>query len=337
MYTNNDFIYEATVQLEQLTQVPTQFNSKRKEYDAIITIKDVAFAVEAKAEVRASNKGIVLSDLDKLRGKTKRPILLVARFIAQDLALELRSKGINYLDVAGNAFIREGDLYIFITGQKVQRLTKTNQTRAFQEAGIKLIFHLLNNTDNLQLSYRELAELSDVAIGSISNVMKELEEQNFILKTQSKRVLKNKSELLNRWIIAYNDVLRPKILKKRMRFSTDEQLKNWNHLPIQDVEDMNLWGGEPAAAILTGQLQPEKFYIYTNSNWQVVANEFKLIPDENGEIEIYHMFWREEDKLREKYITPTLLIYADLISSGYDSNIQIANQILDSELSIINR
>ena len=337
MYTNNDFIYNATNQFEQLTQFPANFTSKSKGYDATITINDISFIVEAKAEVRESNKGIVFSDLDKLRSKTTRPIILVARFIAQDLASELRNRSINYLDVAGNAFIKENDLFIFISGQKVQRLTKTNQTRAFQEAGIKLIFHLLRNPDNLQLSYRELAEISDIAIGSISNVMKELEEQNFILKTQSKRILKNKDKLLNRWIIAYNDVLRPKILKKRLRFSTNEQLANWNRLRIQDIEDISLWGGEPAAAILTGQLQPEIFYLYTNTNWQIVAKKLKLIPDTNGEIEIYQKFWKKEDQYSNNLITPPLLVYADLVSSGYDRNIKIAQQILSNELSFINR
>jgi len=75
---------------------------------------------------------------------------------------------------------------------------KTNQTKAFQEVGIKIIFNLLNNPENLQLSYRELAELADVSIGSVSNVIEELEQQTYILKTNTKRILKNKEKLLER-------------------------------------------------------------------------------------------------------------------------------------------
>ncbi|MBA7533669.1 hypothetical protein ES705_25912 [subsurface metagenome] len=262
-------------------------------------------------------------------------MLLVARYLAIDVANELRNIGINYLDVAGNTYIKEGNLFIFISGQKVQRQAKTNQTRAFQEAGIKLIFNLLNNPDNLQLSYRELAELSEIAVGSVSNVMKELEDLNFILKTSSKRVLKNTPDLLNRWIVAYNDVLRPRILKKRMRFSNIEHYSKWDTLPIQDIEDVNLWGGEPGAALLTGQLQPEKFTIYSKGSWQSIAKEFKLVPDENGDVEILQLFWKEEDKIREYYTTPPLLVYADLISSGYDRNLRIAKEILNNELSDI--
>jgi hypothetical protein len=165
--------------------------------------------------------------------------------------------------------------------------------------------------------------------------MKELEDLNFVLKTNAKRVLKNTPELLNRWIVAYNDILRPGIIKKRMRFASIEKYSNWDTLPIQDIGDVNLWGGEPGAAILTGQLQPEKFTIYTNGNWQSIAGTLKLIPDENGEIEILYMFWDKKDKYREQPVTPALLIYADLIGSGHERNIQIAKEILENDLQYI--
>lgn len=335
MYKNNDFIYDASVQFEQLTNIPVEIESKRKEYDAILTMNDIQFIVLAKSEIRASNKGIILSEIKNFKGQSRKPIIVIAKYLAVDIAKEFKKLGINYIDVAGNAFVKEGEIFVFISGQKAQKIAKTKQTRAFQEAGIKLIFNLLMKPDNLQCSYRELAEMTDISIGSVSNVMKELEELNFILKTSTKRILKNTQELLNRWIVAYNDVLRPRIIKKRMRFSNIEDYGNWDTLPIQDVDDVNLWGGEPAAALLTGQLQPEILTIYTNGTWQSIAGDLKLIPDDKGEIEILYMFWKENDVYREKYVTPALLVYADLIGSGYERNTQIAKIILENELQYI--
>lgn len=335
MYKNNDFIYDASVQFEQLTNIPVEIESKRKEYDAILTMNDIQFIVQAKSEIRASNKGIILSEIKNLKGQSRRPIIVIAKYLAVDIAKEFKNLGINYIDIAGNAFVKEGEIFVFISGQKAQKIAKTKQTRAFQEAGIKLIFNLLMKPDNLQCSYRELAEMTDISIGSVSNVMKELEELNFILKTNTKRILKNTQELLNRWIVAYNDVLRPRIIKKRMRFSNIEDYGNWDTLSIQDIDDINLWGGEPAAALLTGQLQPEILTIYTNGTWQSIAGDLKLIPDDKGEIEILYMFWNENDVYREKYVTPALLVYADLIGSGYERNTQIAKIILENELQYI--
>jgi len=334
MYKNNDFIYDATVRLEELTNSPVQFTSGRKEYDAIITFKKQSFTVEARSEIRASNKGIVLSEIDAIKEKTNRPVILAARYIAQEIAIELRELGINYIDIAGNAHINEGEIFVLISGQKTQYQEKTNQARAFQEAGIKLIFNLLNNPENLQLSYRELAELANISIGSVSNIMQELEGMNFILKTSSKRILKNTPDLLNRWIIAYGDILRPRILKKRMRFTDKDHSSNWRTLEIQELEFNNLWGCEPAAAILTRQFSPAKYTIYTDGNWQSISRELKLIPDEDGEIEILQIFWKANKENRSK-TTPALLVYADLLSSGFERNIQIANQIFNNELQHI--
>ncbi|MFT3738464.1 MAG: type IV toxin-antitoxin system AbiEi family antitoxin [Breznakibacter sp.] len=334
MYRNNDFIYDAAVQLENLTNFPVTIESNRAEYDAILTIKELQFTVVAKAELRKANKGLVLAQLNEIENKSTRPVLIVSKFIASDIAQELKEKSINYLDIAGNTFIKKDDLILFITGQKARKIEKTNQTRAFQETGLKLIFSLLTNPDNLQLSYRELAEKTDIAIGSVSIVMKELEEQNFILKTETKRVLKNKTELLNRWIVGYNDVLRPKLLKKRMRF-TIENSNNWDTLPIHEVEGIFLWGGEPAAALLTGKINPLEFIIYTNTTWQNLIRPLGLKPDDKGDVEIMQIFWQEVDKYRERPVVPALLVYADLISSGIGRNSEIAKTILENELNYL--
>jgi hypothetical protein len=56
-----------------------------------------------------------------------------------------------------DTFIKQGELLIYITGQKPDKSANFNQSRAFQESGIKLIFQLLTKPEDLQLSYRSLA------------------------------------------------------------------------------------------------------------------------------------------------------------------------------------
>jgi len=334
MKKNSDFLYDAIIHLEQITKTIIEVESNRKEYDAILTIKGDQYIVIAKSEVKTSNKGIVLTQVEELGTNSKKPIIIVAKYIANNIATEFREKEINYLDVAGNSFIKHKDVLISITGQKIERISKTNQSRAFQEAGIKLIFNLLKNPHAVQASYRELAEITNISIGSVSNVMKELEELNFLLKTNNRRVLKNTKELLDRWVMAYHDVLKPRILKKRMKFSNEDNYKEWSKLSLNNNDNINLWGGESGAALLTGQLKPKEFSIYTNGSWQDIAKELKLIPGEDADIQIYYMFWKGEEN-PDKPIVPALLVYADLITSGYDRNTQIAQNILNNELQYI--
>ncbi len=102
---------------------------------------------------------------------------------------------------------------------------------------------------------------------------------------------------------------------------------------MDQEEGTSLWGGEPAAAILTNQLAPEKFSIYTNESWLNIGQDLGLVPDSNGSVEILQLFWK--DNKIAKQVTPALLVYADLIGSGYGRNIEMAKIILENELQHI--
>jgi hypothetical protein len=332
MYRNNDFIYEAISKLEQLTGMVIEIDSGRQEYDALLSIRDIQFLVEAKATVRTSNQGLVLSKLAEMKSKSKRPLVLIAEYISKAACKELKERGINYIDVAGNTFIKHNDLIVFIEGQKKQVKEKNNQSRAFQEAGLKIIFHLLNNQDHLQDSYRKIAENSNVSVGSVSNVMAELEDLQYLLKTDNKRILKNKEELLERWIVDFNAILRPRIVRKRMTFLNPNFSQDWKNSDTQSNNGGILWGGEPGAAILTNNLRPEKFVLFTDLELSEVSKSLRLVPSENGEIEVLQKFWKYDLSNR---VAPALLIYADLINSGLGRNIETAKLILDNELRYI--
>ncbi|OUR98398.1 hypothetical protein A9Q86_15240 [Flavobacteriales bacterium 33_180_T64] len=333
MYRNNDFIYEATSKLEQLTNIPIDIDSSRQNYDALLRIKNEQFIVEAKSAVRTSNQGLVLSQLEEMKQNNNRPIILIAEYISKTAAEEFKNRDINYIDIAGNAYIKFNDLVIFIEGQKKAKKEKTNQSRAFQEAGLKILFQLLYKPEHLQDSYRKIAEKADVSIGSVSNVMAELEDLNYLLKTSDKRVLKNKNELLERWIVDYNAVLRPRIMRKKMRFLGNDFQQQWKNIDTHINDGYVLWGGEPGAAILTENLRPEKFTLFTNLDLSEVAKSLKLVPSENGDVEILQKFWNNNSE--NKKTAPALLIYADLINSGFGRNIETAKQILKNELNYI--
>tara|TARA_R110002072_G_scaffold59514_1_gene151486 strand:- start:82530 stop:83531 length:1002 start_codon:yes stop_codon:yes gene_type:complete len=333
MYRNNDFIYEATSKLEQLINIPIEIDSSRQNYDALLRIKNEQFIVEAKSAVRTSNQGLVMSQLEEMKRNSNRPIILIAEYISKKATEELKERSFNYIDIAGNAFIKCNELVIFIEGQKKTKKEKTNQSRAFQEAGLKILFHLLYKPEHLQDSYRTIAEKADVSVGSVSNVMNELKDLNLLLITSEKRILKNTKKLLERWIVEYNEVLRPRIMRKKMRFIDKDYQNQWRNINTHINEGYFLWGGEPGGAILTENLRPEKFTLFTNLDLSEVARSLKLVPSENGEIEVLQKFWKND--LGNEKIAPALLIYADLINSGFGRNIETAKQILENELRYI--
>lgn len=329
MYKNNDFIYDAVAKLEQLINISIDIESNRNEFDAVITLNENRYKVLSSSTIRNSNSGLIISKILNFTDKERKNLIIVAKYISKTIAKDLREKNINYLDVAGNTYINDKNFFLFIDGQKGEKEEKNNQSRAFQEAGIKMLLFLLSNPDNLQLSYREIAIKTNISIGSVSNIMSELEDMNFVLKTTKSRILKNKKELIDRWVVAYNEVLKPRIIRKKMRILNQNDFKS---IDLNNLNEKAVWGGEPAGAILTNSLRPEKFILFTNTDFSDLGKKLGLIPDNNGNVEIYQMFWN----VKNNTITaPALLVYADLINSGFERNIETAKKIETNELHYI--
>jgi hypothetical protein len=334
--THEQHIFEeAIIKLKEYTGLSIEKGRERGPNIYPITIGKAPFIAIVRSSISVGNKSSLFSILRSLAETEELPTIVVTGYIPSEIAHEYIANGVNYLDQAGNCNIRYNDLIIQIEGKRKEKIATVNQARAFQETGIKIIFHLLNDMQNLQLTYRDLARLADVSLGSVSNVMEELIGLDFILATNRRRVLKNIPLLLERWVTAYNDILRPRLLLKKMKFTKPEQYYNWDTLAIQRIDDIALWGGEPAASLLTNYLAPEKFTIYTSNSWQGLMQSLKLLPDNDGNIEVLKLFWKVENNYRVKPIVPPLLIYADLMGSRIGRNIETAKMILENELSYI--
>ena len=327
MYRDNDFIYEAIACLEDTTEFHITIESFRDVYDVVLEINNETLFCIAKKNAKNANYGIIMSSFKNLN--TSKNNVIIADYLTKNTAEELKQNGVNYLDASGNAFIKTKDLFIYIEGRKSKINKKTNQTRAFQEAGLKLILLLISNPETLQYSYRELAEKTGIALGSVSNIFKELEDSHYLLKTKNTRVLKNQEEIIERWVIAYNELLKPRSFRKKMRAIGNQF--NVNH--VLNTSDIKLYfGGEPGGELLTRHLKPKDYIIYTDEETSRVAKELKLVPDETGNIELYSKFWTDSLHLQNKYAAPSLVVYADLLATGNNRNIETAKIILENGL-----
>lgn len=330
MKRNKDIINEAISSLLKYTGIKADLEEGRLQGNAFLKIVNEKFVISIKSTVTKGNKGILLMELKNVSRENNLPIILITKYIPVEIAKEYVVEGINYLDVAGNCNIRQNNLMLLIEGKKIAKTEKVLQTRAFQESGIKLIFLFLVDPQKTQLSYRNLAELADISLGSVGIIMQELTNLNFILKTKQTRKLKNIKELLSRWITAYHDTLGPRLLKKQMRFVNPDSYQKWKDMDLNQSSGLAYWGGEPGAHLLNGYLHPGKFTVYTDRNWQSFK-DIGLVPDDNGNVELLDLFWSPEIYNG----IPPILIYADLMSSGSDRNIETANMILNNELQYI--
>lgn len=295
-------------------------------FDALVKIMNVDFLCEIKGNITATNINTIVNRLQKYMATEKRPVLLVAKYINPNMFDKLVELGLNILDCAGNCYIRymNGNIPVFHLTNKGEKNVFANEKvyPIFQDAGIKVIFYLLQDKNNVNKAYREIQENTGVALGTVKNVIDELVARNFILVTDKGRILKNRKALLDLWIESYNQVLKPKLLMGRLAFRTNDQRIKW--LAMELPEGM-YWGGESAANIIDNYLEPGAFDIYTDVPTAYLMKTGFVKQDVNGEIKVYQKFWKWET---EDHLAPLILVYADLMGSGNSRCLEAANRLI---------
>ena len=265
------------------------------------------------------------------------PPVLVARHITDAAAALLRQNGVAYVDTAGNCYLNRNGLFVLIRGLSSSTDKRADRPiRAFQSSGLRLIFHLLVHDELVAEPYRTLATMAQISRGTVGYIMNDLQTLGFVEEAQGTRRLRNRRALLDRWTPAFAERLRPDLLRGRFRFIADPP-SDWKALPLD--ASTTLWGGEPAADLLTDGLRPSQFTLYSREETSSLCYQLEAIPDANGSLEILDRFWDPSclPNLRERAdrapCVPPLLAYADLIAAGDPRGLETADVIYKRYLS----
>ncbi len=315
-----EIIHIALQNLNQYTGIQAKWNNK----DPLHGVLEInvnghrhTFTVEVKRELRIHQ----LPQMEDYFHRNEH-FLLIANRLFPKIKEELRQKEIPYLEANGNIYLKKDGLFLFIDTQKPLDAGKTKGNRAFTKTGLKVVFYLLQHKEAIHLTQRVLAEKANVGLGNIPQVIDGLKDTGYLIPLNNKTyVWENRKALLERWIAEYETGLRPKLVKERYALKG-----NWQEINFDPAK--TVWGGEPAADILTNHLRPEKFLIYTRENRIDLMKNYRLMPDKNGEIEVLEMFW----KPNELNTAPPLLVYVDLMLEGGKRNKETAEKIYNEHI-----
>ncbi len=325
----NEFNRDKELQLEiEIEEKEKIINGFR--FDKLVKFryqkKDLQYCVEIKPNINNTIIALLLYRKEIL----PHPLLLITGYINNNKAEELKKNGIQFIDTAGNAYINYYPIYIFIKGNKPPDLFLKNTTyRIFEPSGIKIVYALLSNADLIKKPYRYIAEITNVALGTVGWTMNDLIRLGFVIEMgkRGRKLLKNE-ELFNRWCIDYNEKLKPKLLINK--FTGPE---NW-WINYKLNPKYTQWGGEVAANKLTKHIKPQDIIIYADrEKYQNVVIENKLRKDINGNIEFFERFWKFDITNEFKETVNPILIYADLINTGNQRVLETARIIYEEYIN----
>lgn len=323
-----NIIHTAIENLDRTAGISVTWKELQKgEFDGVITLntkgKRIVFNVEIKNELRNYQLNTMLN-----RAQTNRPIIIVANKIFPSIKENLRELNIAYLEANGNVYINHADTLIWIDGNKSLPVVKNTTNRVFTKTGLKIVFHFLLEEYLINYPQRQIARLTQVGLGNINIVLKGLKELNFIIRVnENEYKLTDKKKLLEKWIVGYDEKLKPKLEIGTFRFLKENDFINWRNVKLRNMKTW--WGGEPAGDFLTNHLRPGELTLYTIETRTELIKNYRLVPDKEGNVKVFKKFWTLDDV--NDNIVPSLLIYTDLINK-HDKRCNETAEIIYNEL-----
>lgn len=303
--------------------------SPGERFDALAAIKlgktELPFVIEVKKEVMSPES------VRHFLSKIKRPFLplIVALEISPHMKEHLRSRGVAFLAKDGDFFLPFSNTY---SQRRIVKNDKALDYHRIHGMGYnKLGFALLRMPKCRAMNLTQLAQTLKISLGALSKILNEWERQGFIHNAAQEKRVVNVEEFSKRWATAYVDTIKyhDTIFLGRYRSAIESFFSSWNKLNL-NVGDV-WWGGEPAAALITRQLTPERFQMYCGKNLNKVISSLRLVPDPNGNITICRPFWFEfpdSFDFHQSLISDPLVVYADLIYSDSSRNRKISETLL---------
>ncbi len=249
------------------------------------------------------------------------PSIIIAEYITPQAKEMMRSEQLPYLDTAGNMYLSNPGIQIYIENNRSNR-AKVAPVIGYTlaPAGLKVIYIFLIRPEFLNEPYRTIAAQTNVSIDTVRKVIHGLLKEGIILRVDDKKYrFTDRAGLFREWAAMYNRRLRPKLRQSRYRWLKSDQ--SWKEVRLPDRTS---WGGAAAAEELGGNLIADRLILYTKLPFEDLMKELKMIPDPKGNIVVYERFWIEERK--DTFVHP-MLVYADLIHEGDLRYMETANMI----------
>lgn len=252
--------------------------------------------------------------------------LLVAPYISQRLAEECQKLGLNFIDMAGNAYIDVPSRLVFVSGKpRLKASQSVPEHSALRTTnGLRIIFALLTQRSLIGQTQRDIAAYAGVALGSVGKVLEDLQHLGSLSpgKGERRRLLAV-DELSGTWVQHYPVSLRHKLNPRRYSMVSNQ---HWQDILLTPGEAV--WGGEAAAHRIDGYIKPIEATIYSWMPRERFIVDNRLRPDPQGDVEILDAFWNSRHQ-SDSVIAPALLVYADLMGSQDGRSKEAATRLWD--------
>lgn len=217
----------------------------------------------------------------------------------------LRSRHVNFVDAAGNAYIDLDDWYIDVRGRRGgDQSNKAPPPRtprnAFSTKRAQVIFAILQWQGLHDADVRTVAQVAGTSVGLAHRTLTELRDDADLWPSSHE----SRERLLSAWLAAYSSGL-----------GAAHQLGRFHSPDLNTITGAVSVSGDPAAPQL---LRPSEAVVYVDELSAELVAQNRWARDPRGNVVIKKRFWRDPDdpESTEPSVAPSLLVLADLSSSA---------------------
>ena len=305
----------------------------------------VTFVAECKRNVATQDIRLVATQLERwlatAKGRNRRALLL-APYVRNEQAKELRAKGINYLDLLGNAYLEAPGVFVHVEGKRPDKDERPPQGR-LTKGWVKTVMALLLRPELVNGPYRPITEAANVALGTVTACTKDLTARGLLQETEHDRRIVNVPDLVALWVPTYGDVLRPKLRIRHFQMRETQMQARWKQLDDVLTRRAIPWAltGADGAAVHKDFFQAAETEIYADPRQLEDRDTLKALVAQpavrQGNLRVIEppgpLALAQNEKGGHPPTAPLLLIYAELRLRGTEQANEAAEMLLPDLLA----
>lgn len=255
--------------------------------------------------------------------------MLFAPYIAAKIGLHLATHGINYADAVGNCHIQlhSGELLAHVEGKKPRR--DEGQQSGSRTPGYQLLFAILANPALLDQSVRQLAAAAGIGKTAAADQLKRLQTRGLIQRTPSGGAILRRRDMMDRWLSAYVDIVRPSWAcgQYRTQITDPEVLEH----EIERLLAGRVWsfGGGAAAWRMTQLYRGPDTVLHVETLPADLLRQLRALPSADGRLTILRTPGTVAYDGPGSQVAHPLLVYTEMLVSPDPRMNEAASAIRD--------
>ncbi len=260
-------------------------------------------------------------------GSDRKSWILLAPHVSPQMGAYLAERGVNYLDQVGNCRLQLDDAYLaLVEGRKPRRRPVLQE--GIRAPGYQVLFTLLAEPRLLEGTVRQIGAGAGVGKTTAAKMIRRLREEQLIAPADRGHRLLQPARLVDRWLIAYHDVVRPHLFAGSYRTPDADPPALVERIEgILDHEEIaGVWSGGAALHRITGWYRGRSTVLHLPEIPSGLARLLRALPAREGDLTVLRL----PGPVAAAGIAPRtahpLLVYTELATRGGERAREIAQQ-----------